>query len=151
MNNYTYNDHEKSKNYMWNKYFRKSLEIRKNWTFVDYQSLLNSPRHIDLVYSPAPRLNRLSKISGSIYHLVDILSDKVAINQKLLKLDKEYLPRMLFFKKNLIPQNEITELLGSTKSFFYLKSSSGSLSKGVFIVRGLQDILKILESEISDS
>jgi hypothetical protein len=154
MNTYIYPDRkdvprEIHKNYMWKKYYSPLLNQRGNWQQLQY----NTPEtDIDLVYSPTPKLNRNGKITGSIYHMVNIVSDKVIMNKKLLRLGKnEYLPKMYFFdssiKDTLKFKQDITNLLNNTSSFFYLKSSSGSISIGLYIINKFSDVLNALNKD----
>ena len=149
MNTYIYpnRQNELKRNYMWVKYFSKLLDSRGNWEQLDYASVLEEgTRGIDLVYSPNPELSRIGNINGNIFHIVDIISDKVFMNKKLLGLGKEYLPRM-YFITGKIERELIEKLLDTTKSFFYLKNSSGSGSKGIYIVKKYSEVLSALRKE----
>ena len=150
MNTYVYpnRQNELKKNYMWTKYFSKLLNGRGNWSQLDYLDILESgSENIDLVYSPIPELCRVGNINANIFHIVDIISDKVHVNRILGK--RTYLPRMYFINPGSIEKSkaDITKLLETTRSFFYLKISSGSSSKGIYIVNTYPEILSALKRE----
>jgi hypothetical protein len=92
---------------MWVKYYSNALEERGNWGEIDYnKAVAGEYEDIDLVYSPKPQVSRIGNINGSIYHIVQVLSDKVKLNKLLLESteikDKSYLPRMEFFSSDKV-------------------------------------------------
>ena len=148
MNTYIYpdtNSSELKKNYMWKKYYSPLLNQRGNWRQLPYNTPITD---IDLVYSPTPKLNRGGKITGSIYDMVNIVSDKTVMNNKLLQgKTQKYLPIMYFLNSLSIRKidiNNINKLLNDTSTFYYLKNPSGSIGHGLYIVKSFDDIKDIL-------
>ena len=70
---------ETERNYFWEKYFTKSFLHRVNWKYIDYESDFN---RIDVIYSPNTRLNIKGSINANIYHIIEVISDKITINKK---------------------------------------------------------------------
>ena len=127
---------ETERNYFWEKYFTKSFLHRVNWKYIDYESDFN---RIDVIYSPNTRLNIKGSINANIYHIIEVISDKITINKKLTDIASTFVPRMYFkdLQKNRL---EVSQLLDSTQSFFYLKGATGSTSRSTFIIKDYRDI-----------
>jgi len=129
--------YEQERNYFWEKYFQPNLLHRRNWKFVEY----NENEKYDLVYSSNAKMNVHSSINANIYHIVESISDKIIMNQKLLQIGCKYIPKMFFSFRN---KNEIQNAI--EKNFFYLKGATGSTSKSTFIVNNYDEIKPIIDN-----
>lgn len=137
--------YEQERNYFWEKYFKSSLSSRAIWKYLDYTTCLENGTSLDLVYSANPKLSRLASINANMYNIVDAISDKVKMNRQLFQAKSQFIPRMLFLNKNKLNESEITALLQTSKTFFYLKGSSGSISRTTFIIKVYNDIVKAIK------
>ena len=125
--------YEKERNYFWEKYFQPSLFHRRNWKYLEYDE--NSS--FDLAYSPNAKMNIHSNINGNIYHIVEVISDKILMNKKLHF--SKFIPKMFY---NNFKQVEKYLL----DNFFYLKGATGSTSKSTFIINKISDIPIIIKN-----
>ena len=144
MNTFTFpkrNTYEEERNYFWEKYFQPSLLHRKNWKYIDYLSPFDK---IDLIYSPNVKLNRKGSINANIYHIIEIISDKIKINKQLTQIKSNFVPTMYF--NDLNNEKEISNLLNQTKTFFYLKGATGSTSRSTFIIKDYSEIQPIIKN-----
>jgi len=137
-------EYEQARNYFWEKYFTASFSHRKNWKYINYNSYF---KKVDVIYSPNTQLNIKGSINGNIYHILDIISDKIEMNKKLKQINSKFIPRM-YFKQN---ENEIKSLLKSTNTFFYLKGATGSISRSTFIIKDYHEIDDIIKANKSIS
>jgi hypothetical protein len=138
-------DYERERNYFWEKYFNTSLSHRRNWKYMDYAFLERNPStRMDLIYTPNMILNLNASINANMYHIVEAISDKIVLNQKLQQIKSKFIPRMYFenFEQN---KQAIQELLRSTDTFFYLKGATGSTSRSTFIIKNYDEIPKIVK------
>ena len=126
--------YEEERNYFWEKYIQSSLLHRRNWKYLDY----NENGKYDVVYSPNAKMNRSASINGNIYHIVEIISDKVTINKKLHF--SKFIPKMFFSFDKLTIERALTQ------NFFYLKGSTGSVSKSTFIINTYPEIKQVIKN-----
>jgi hypothetical protein len=144
MNTFTFpkrTKYEEERNYFWEKYFSVSLLHRRNWKYIDYTSHFDK---IDLIYSPNVKLNMKGSINANIYHIIEVISDKIKINKQLTQLKSQFVPQMYF--NDLNNEKNVNTLLNTTKSFFYLKGATGSISKSTFIIKDYSEIQPIIKN-----
>ena len=133
--------YETERNYFWEKYFTTSLLHRRNWEYIDYLQPFDK---IELIYSPNLQLNMKGSINANIYHIIEVISDKIKLNKKLESIHSQFVPKMYF--GDLMDRARVEKVLKSTRSFFYLKGATGSVSRTTFIINNYNDIPQIIRA-----
>jgi len=141
-------------NHLWDQYISILISLRGNWKYLDYSSIGDSTK-LDLLYSPTPKFNRNSKINGNMYNTSKILGNKNRLLEMLMKnvnSKLNYLPHTIFLPHSEILKNTnnldkyIQSIYQTPKTFYYLKLSSSSNSRNIFIVKTIDEIVKVIST-----
>ena len=92
-----YGPEKKMYTWNWGQYFEKQLDIRKNWKQIHLNDV-PALKSIDLVYTINKEMSFKSKITSTIYHINELLGNKVTINKEILSKygSRYYLPKTFF-------------------------------------------------------
>lgn len=147
-----YGSEKKLYTWNWGSYFEKQLNTRKNWKQI-YLKDTSTLKSIDLVYTINKELSFKSKITSTIYRINELLGNKVTINKEILSKygSRYYLPKTFFIHVSELQNldtfiSRLKDILSQTKTFFYLKASSGSFSRSTYIINNYKEVIEILQN-----
>jgi hypothetical protein len=148
MNTFTF-ERRNGTHWNWDEYFSKKLLERGNWKHVDFEKAIETG--VDLSYTNTADVAVKTTIEGSIYHLNRFLGFKDAIikNIKLKKGNVSYLSPTYYLNTDEL--NDTPKLRKKVEgffkfnTFFYLKASTGSFSRTVFIVKDVDSVIENLD------
>lgn len=144
-------------NQLWNQYISILLSLRGNWKYIDYSGINDSTK-LNVIYSPTAKFNKNSSINGNMYNTAKVLGNKNLLLQALIENNAgDYIPNSIFIKSSDIIDNTgnlqsfIHSIYKPPKTFYYLKYGMGSNSRTVFIVKTVDEIVKVITNFLNSS